>query len=150
MKTLILYKSKKGMTKKLAELVSQELKSAALYNLNDFNGELNDYEKIIIGSPVYIGKIDKQIKKFIDLNFPSLKTKSTRFFLCGMNYDNTQDVVGLNFSAEQAKTFKIDYIGGAYNFEKLNFLQKFIIKKVSGETESREVVLQERLLQLIK
>ncbi len=150
MKTLILYKSKKGMTKKLAELVNQEVKSADLYNLNDFKADLNNYERVIIGSPVYIGKIDKQMKKFIDNNFSSLNNKSTRIFLCGMNYDNTQDVIDLNFSDEQAKAFRIDYIGGAYNFEKLNFLQKFIIKKVSGETKSREVVLKDRLLALIK
>ncbi len=150
MKTLILYKSKKGMTKKLAELVNQEVKNADLFNLNDFNGDLKLYEKIIIGTPVYIGKIDKQIKKFIDNNFSILKDTSTSIFLCGMNYDNTQDVISLNFTDEQAKVLKIDYIGGAYNFEKLNFLQRFIIKKVSGETKSREVVLQERLLKLVK
>lgn len=150
MKTLILFASKKGMTEKLAYLVKEKRNNAEIYEIKKFNKDLNNYDEIIFGSPVYMGKINKFVKKYIDENFELLKTKSPKLFLCGMNYDNTEEVVNLNFSENQIKTLKIDYIGGAYNFEKLNFLLKFMIKKISGETKSREVIFDERIEKLIK
>jgi len=65
-----------------------------------------------------------------------------------MSNEDEQEVINKHFT-EIEKNYFIHYLGGAYNFEKMKFLQKFMIKKITGETESKEIILDERIEELI-
>ena len=64
MNTLIVYSSKYGCTEKCAKLIKQELNDPAdlinLKNINIKDINLSKYDKVIIGGPIYIGKIQKR------------------------------------------------------------------------------------------
>lgn len=53
-KTLLVYASKKGMTETLAELIKEDLGQIDLVNINEKQADPKPYDKIIIGSPIYI------------------------------------------------------------------------------------------------
>ncbi|MFP4478172.1 MAG: flavodoxin domain-containing protein [Candidatus Izemoplasmatales bacterium] len=149
-KTLILYKTNKGMTEKLSNILKQRVETCDLYELNQFNGHLDDYTNILLGTPIYIGKIHKKVKMFIDENISTLLKKNVFCFFSGMNFKEEANVINLNFNSELKNHFTFSYLGGSYQFDKMNFLQKMIIRKVSGENKSKEIILEDKLQAFIE
>jgi len=70
-KALVIYYSRTGNTKKMAESVVEGIKEegieAVLKNVKDVNvDELLEYDALIIGSPTYYGTMSAEIKKLLD------------------------------------------------------------------------------------
>ena len=68
---IVIYYSRSGNTKKMAELVIEGLKNekieAVLKEVKDANvDDLLQYDAIIIGSPTYYGTMSAEIKKLLD------------------------------------------------------------------------------------
>jgi len=71
MKALIVYYSRTGTTKKMAELIAEEARSAGLeidlLSVSEVKPEqLLDYEGIIMGSPTYYGTLAAELKELLD------------------------------------------------------------------------------------
>jgi flavodoxin len=99
MKVLIVYESKYGNTKKVAELISEGIKSGgeheiSIENVNDIDLSKDEiYDLILIGSPNHMGGPTKTIKKFIDkLPKSPLKGKSFAVFDTYMKKDEGKAV----------------------------------------------------------
>jgi NAD(P)H dehydrogenase (quinone) len=70
-KALVVYYSKSGNTKKMAEMITESIKKegieVALKDVSDVKvDELLEYDAIIIGSPTYYGTMAAEIKKLFD------------------------------------------------------------------------------------
>jgi NAD(P)H dehydrogenase (quinone) len=70
-KVLVVYHSRTGNTKRMAEIVAKGAKEAGgEVTLKDVNEtrpkQLLDYDAIVIGSPVYYGSMAAEIKKLLD------------------------------------------------------------------------------------
>lgn len=80
MKTLILYSSHDGQTKKIAGFIANKL----MAEVNDIHGNceynLAEFDQIIIGASVRYGHFNKLLYKFIEKNAALLNTKQTAFF----------------------------------------------------------------------
>ncbi len=150
MKTLVLYNTRKGATEKCAQHIYSNLNNGDVFNMDEFNGDLSNYSKIYIGSPVYIGSLDKKVKTFIENNKQVLLTKELVLFICSMNESEFDDMLNRNLSEEIKKHASIHCVGGAYYFDKLNWLQKFVIKKMAGITETKESIKFDVLDQIAK
>lgn len=144
MKTVIIYSTKKGCTEKCANYIKSKT-TADLFSMKNFKGNIEEYDHVILLSPTYVGSINKKIKAFIEENESSLLKRKVSFGLVGMNITELDNTIKINFSESFINHSKIEYIGGGYNFEKLNFLQKVIIKKVAGVTESMEDIKYDSL-----
>ena len=71
MKVLIIYYSRGGTTKRMAEIISEEFKTQKVKNkiisCQDATAkDLLDYDGIIIGSPTYYGTMAAEVKKLLD------------------------------------------------------------------------------------
>jgi menaquinone-dependent protoporphyrinogen oxidase len=148
-KKLLLYETKKGMTQKLAQLLKESVSDMDVFEAKKFNGRMNQYDSIILGTPIYMGKINKHIKKVMNEKANILSDKKTAIYLCGMGMEDEPQVIMNNFTKKEIDHYFIHYLGGAYNFERMNFLQKFIIKKLTGESQSKEIVLEKKMKELI-
>ncbi|MHA2037772.1 MAG: flavodoxin family protein [Promethearchaeota archaeon] len=87
MNIIIIYDTKHGNTKKVAELIGEGLKSVeentiTYLNVEEFDpNKEENYDLILIGTPNHYGKPTKPIKKFIeDLPNSSLKVNSFSVF----------------------------------------------------------------------
>ena len=70
-KAIVIYYSRSGNTKKMAELVAEGINKAGIeVTLQDVKNadadELLKYDAIIVGSPVYYGSMSAEIKKLFD------------------------------------------------------------------------------------
>lgn len=152
MNTLIVYATKYGCTKKCAELLSKELNDKAdVMNLKNIGAiDISKYEKIIIGGSVYMGRIQKEVTEFCSKNLDKLKEKSIGLFLCGMQEgDILSTEFTQNFPSELINIAKaMECLGGEFIFEKMNFMEKFIVKKISKVTSNKSSILEKNIHKL--
>ena len=77
MKGIIIYKGRYGATKQYAEWLGEELKIPA-FSAENIKEEISDYDFLIIGSSVYIGKLE--IRNWLKRNLQSISKKKIFFF----------------------------------------------------------------------
>ena len=131
-KSLIIYSSKYGTTKKYAEMIAEEL-GGDIYSVNDFNQKiLNNYDTIIIGSGLYAGKI-KGINIIVN-NYETLKNKKLVLFTCGLadyskieNINSIYNILKKEFSEKIIESIKIFYLRGGINYKKLTLKHKIMM-----------------------
>ena len=149
MNTLIAYASKYGCTEKCAELLSKELIGKVdVINLKEVRDiDISKYEKIIIGGSIYIGKIQKEVTDFCSKNLDKLREKRIGLFICGMQEGDTINTeLDQNFNTVLIKIADAkEYFGGEFIFDKMNFLDKLVVKKVSKIRSNKSNILEDNI-----
>lgn len=135
MKTLILYATKYGATESCAKLLAQNLEGEVqIANVKQAKGiDIRKYDRVILGSSIYVGQVNKQLKEFTITNLEVLRTKETGAFLCCMEEGEAAEAQMINgFPNELLDKAKAkDYFGGEFRFNKMNFFERFAIKKIT-------------------
>ena len=135
MKTLIVYASKYGCTADCANFLEKKLSGdITLVDINKAPKTLdvNDYDTIIIGGSVYIGRVSKNLRAFCESNLDALLKKNIGIFLCSALADQFNDTLKNNFPVlllDNAKAIRL--FGCEARLEKMNFMDKMMIKAVT-------------------
>lgn len=129
MNTLIVYATKYGTTQTCAEKIHAHIE-ADIRPISTINQViLSDYDRIIIGSSVYIGRIRRPMIKFIKKNQAELLKKSLHLFLCSGDSKDFSELMGpIAKKAEQKVHF-----GSEIKASEMNWFDRYVMKKVSGE-----------------
>ncbi|GHP14423.1 hypothetical protein YK48G_18480 [Lentilactobacillus fungorum] len=137
MKYLILYATKYGATKEVAEKLDSLLDETDVINIKTEKiPDVSMFDAVIIGSPVTAGMVKASIKDFINANKNELMTKPLGIYLCGLQTDNEEEYLEQNFPKDllaHAKTKSC--VGGIYDPNKCGFFARVAIKKVAKLTE---------------
>ncbi|WP_373845383.1 flavodoxin domain-containing protein [Clostridium sp.] len=139
MKTIVIYKSKTGFTKKYAEWIAEEL-SADIFDASKVNiNMLNKYDTIVYGGSLYaVGIIGvKLIKK----NINKLKDKRLVVFATGASPSRDNDInqiINKNFTVDEQKYIKFFYLRGGFNYKKLNPFDKFLMTLLKWKIKSKK------------
>ena len=80
MKTLILYSSHDGQTKKIAAYIAEIIKENVDVKSISDKVNLQDYDRIIIGASIRYGHFNKQLYKMLEKHTALLNQKITAFF----------------------------------------------------------------------
>ncbi|MBL7971527.1 MAG: flavodoxin domain-containing protein [Prolixibacteraceae bacterium] len=140
MKTIIIYTTSHGCTEKavkeLTQKLSGEIQSVDLRHQSA--PPLTEFDRIIIGGSIHAGKIQKQIRTFCTDNMKVLKTKEIGLFICCMyEPEIAREQIRNAFPEELHQMAKTEAIfGGEYNFEKMNFVEKMLVKKIARVREN--------------
>ena len=140
MNSIIIFDSKTGTTKTCANYVKDHLNIEKSYHVKDVNFSLNEYNNIIICTPIYFGRISKKIKQFIKGNKSILLQKNLTLVVVCMNQSEYNQTIENNFDEEIRNHADIVYGGGAYHLKKLNFIQRFMVKKIASITDDVEKI----------
>lgn len=134
MKTVIIYYSKHGTTKKAAHQIGDILGMETDYiSLKEHpEPDIRSYERVILGTSIYAGRPGKPMSKFCHKNETLLKQKTIGLFICGMNleqeekemYDAFPDYLHSIAVAE-------GILGGEFLLDKMNFIERFITQKIT-------------------
>lgn len=135
MKTLIVYGTKYGCTEKCARILSEKLTGEVdMYNLKGLKDvDISQYDKVIIGGSIHIGKIRKEVEEFCSEKLDELRSKKVGLFICCMRDGETaKEELNNAFPKELlASAIAKEYFGGEFIFSKMKFLDRLIVKKVS-------------------
>lgn len=140
MKTLILYLSKHGTCEKMAFRLAEKLswQGIDIIDLAHHIPKIDSYDNIIIGASIHMGKIHKKTSKFCDKNKDILLAKNLAIFLTSrekgeigiQQYENS-----FNETLRQhASTYVL--LGYELLFDKMNIIEKVLMKKIVGTTET--------------
>jgi menaquinone-dependent protoporphyrinogen oxidase len=152
MNTLIAFGTKYGCAQKCAiELAKEFDGNVELVNLKEKgNVALSGYDRVIIGGSAYVGKIQKEVTEFISANMNELLKKKVGLFICGMQEgDMMEKEIAENFPAELiSKAKSVMNFGGEFNFKKMNFMEKAIVKKISKVSSDKSDIHHDNIKKL--
>lgn len=133
MKTLLAYGSKYGATEgctvSLCNFLTGEIDKLNLKEKKEI--VWNEYDKVILLTPVYAGDAPKYVKNFGKKNNTELLTKKIGIcFCCMTERDNLLKGYALNtFSKELVEhTSVIECIGGTFQYAKMTSMEKNLLK----------------------
>ncbi|MDK2563131.1 flavodoxin domain-containing protein [Romboutsia sedimentorum] len=139
-KTVVIYKSKYGSTKRYAGWIALKL-DADLYEVRDIRvRDLDDYDTIIYGGGLYIGKING-IKFLID-NYEKIKNKKIIVFAVGMesnNIDINKKTLDMNFDEDMINNINLFNFIGAFDYSKLNLIDKVLMKGLKSRISKKNI-----------
>jgi menaquinone-dependent protoporphyrinogen oxidase len=139
MKSLIVYCSSHGTTEKAVRFLSGSLEGEILaidLKRDKDKYDLASFDTVIIGGSIHVGNIQRKIKQFIKNNLDTLLEKEIGLFLCCI-HDGETAIEQFNnaFPQELRKNSAVmGLFGGEFLLSEMNFLEKQIVKKVSGAT----------------
>lgn len=140
-KIAIIYASKHGTTEKVAQRLAARLDGdVSLISLKqNKNPDIKSFDTIILGTAIYAGAPQKVMTAFCQSNEGELLGKAIGLFICGMqpgSETREKEIVDAYSKTLRQHAKATAFLGGEFLFEKLNFFEKLIVKKVSKVTSS--------------
>jgi len=151
MKTAIVYDTSHGTTEKVANMIASFNSSIEIFNLKENkNVNLDEFDQVIIGGSIHVGKIRRRVKEFCLKNLDKLLQKRVGLYLCAMNEPEYENELKLAFSEELRNHAVIKkVVGGEFLFDRMNFLERFIVKKISGINETTSKLDEKGIMQIV-
>jgi len=135
-KVLIAYTSRRGTTEEIARAIGAELEAAGnTVTVADMKGiaSIEGYGAVIIGSPVYLGQVEKAVHAFVARNRDGLLPVPVAAFAVGITPVNSpaaavEEVLGnLRTALEPVKPVGITMFAGRLELSRLSFLERTMI-----------------------
>ena len=138
--TLIVYASKHGFVRNCVDRLAARLDGRVMsVDLKkDSNPDPGNYDNVIVGGSIHAGHIQKSVRRYLDHRAGLLQTKKLGLFLCCMEEGEKAEKEFKESYPEEwtAHAAATGIFGGAFDFNKMNFLEKAMVKKAAGVTES--------------
>ena len=142
----ILYATVDGQTLKICKKLKEELLQnnnlVELYSIDDFNKEIANFDKLIIGSSIRYGVHHKKIIEFINTNKTKLDTIKTAFFSVNLvarkpekNTPDTNPYVIKFFKTINWKPTIVNVFAGKLNYKKYPFFDRKMIQLIMWMTK---------------
>ncbi len=142
-RVLVAYATKYGATAGIAEKIGQVLREAGLaVDVKPVGkaGEPTDYQAVVLGSAVYMGRWRKEATKFLRANEKALASRPVWLFNSGpLGEGDPVEMAGdLGFPkslrplADRIRPRDIAIFHGAVDLQKLNPLERWMFKKVNS------------------
>ena len=143
---LLIYASVDGQTKKISNFLSDQLKQegkhVVLYDVNEFDGKLETFDKIIIGSSIRYGVHHKTLIDFINLNKDALDVHKTAFFSVNLvarkpekNQADTNPYVIKFFKEITWRPTLVEVFAGKLDYKKYPFFDRIMIQFIMWMTK---------------
>ena len=131
MKILIAYTSRTGTVTKCVEMLTEMLRARCEVELCDMSvgtpNSLGNYDAVVIGSSVRMGRISKQIKSYVKSNLDVLNNMPCAFFLCCGLPDDFDDYIDINLPRDFAPSHGKYCFGGELKPKNAKGFDRFII-----------------------
>jgi menaquinone-dependent protoporphyrinogen oxidase len=138
--TLIVYASNHGFVRNCVDRLAARLDGRVMsVDLKkDSNPDPGNYDNVIVGGSIHAGRVQKSVRRFLDERSGLLKTKKLGLFLgCMEDGEKAEKEFKDSYPADLvAHAAATGIFGGEFDFTKLNFLEKAMVKKAAGVTAS--------------
>lgn len=131
MKTIVVYKSKYGYTKKYAEWIAEALQCEIKENAAF--ADIEDYDVIICGGGCYAGTINGA--KLITKNLSRLSGKKIILFAVGSSSGADKDIISFwkkNLTDEQRENIAHFYLRGGFDYGRLGTADRLMMNMLKA------------------
>ena len=139
MRSVIIFSSTDGQTKKICEVIKENLlnkdehRLVSIENVSDVN--IESYDSIIIGASIRYGKHNSKVTNFVKQNINFLQKKKNAFFSVnvvarkkGKDTPETNPYVQKFLNKTKWKPNKLSVFAGKVDYPRYNFLNKQVIR----------------------
>jgi menaquinone-dependent protoporphyrinogen oxidase len=144
-KLAIIYSSVDGQTLKICNALTKQLKEynqlVDLFSINDFHGDINSYDKIVIGSSIRYGVHNKNIIEFINAHKEELEAKISVFFSVNLvarkpekSTPTENPYVVKFFKTITWKPTYVEVFAGKIDYKKYTFFDRIMIQLIMWMT----------------
>ena len=141
MKSLIIYSSTDGQTKKICEVIRENFNNKEFVEIlpleDAFHLNINNYDQIILGASIRYGNYKSNLFKFIKYNIKILETKKNAFFSVNVvarkNEKNTPDTnpyINKFLKKTNWRPKKIEVFAGKVDYPNYNLFNKLVIRLI--------------------
>lgn len=128
MKTLIIYSSMYGCTKRCAERVASSLSDVKVCSYDEIPS-IDSYDRVIIGASIAAATIKGKLKKWLKANEAKLLEKEIHIFIC--SGEENPDYITNNFSTKLLAHAKNKvFFGGEFRFADTKGFTRLIMKMI--------------------
>lgn len=139
MRSVVIYKSKTGFSKKYAQWIAEEL-SADIFEVSKCTiANIKAYDVVVYGGSLHAVGINGI--NFITKNFDQLKDKKIIIFATGASpaRENVlNEVTNRNFTLKQQNCIKLFYLRGGFDYNKLGFVDKILMTLLKLKIKSKK------------
>jgi menaquinone-dependent protoporphyrinogen IX oxidase len=137
MKGIIIYKGKYGATAQYAKWMGEDLNFPVYSSVNTSEKKLQESDIVIIGTSVYIGKL--QITQWLKINEPILQDKKLFLFLVAGTppdeKEKLEDYLRSGIPASLRNRITIYFLPGRLVINRLSWKDRFMLKMGAGLTK---------------
>ncbi len=145
-KTVMIYSSVDGQTLKISEKIKevfdQHKQDVELVSIEDFKGNVSDYDRLILGASIRYGVHDKKVIEFINSNIKELDAIRTAFFSVNLvarkpekNAPDTNPYVIKFFKSIDWKPDVVEVFAGMLDYKKYPFFDRIMIQFIMWMTK---------------
>ena len=99
--------------------------------------DIRTYDRIILGTAIYAGSPNRKVTQFCQNNQPLLEQKVIGLFICCMNEEQEAEEMNKAFPEFlQRLSIPKAILGGEFQFDKMNFIERFLTKKIAKVNSS--------------
>ena len=154
MKSLIIYSSTDGQTKKICEAIRENFNNKGFIEIlpleDAFHLNINSYDQIILGASIRYGKHNPMVYKFIEKNKDTLENKKSAFFSVNVvalkaekSTPSTNPYIKKFLKKTNWRPNKLGVFAGKIDYPSLTFLNRSIIRLIMfitrGPTDIKNV-----------
>ena len=146
MKTIVIYNSQTGFTKKYADWISQKANAECVEFSKAKNMNLDSYDSIVFGGWAMAGSITKV--KWFKKNIDKWQNKKLVAFCVGASPIENPELdqfYATAFTQEEFKKVKLFYCPGGLNYEKMpatsKVMMKMFVKMLNNQKDKTEADL---------
>lgn len=151
MKNIVIYSTRKGFSKKIAELVGSKLKGKTdIVDIKE-GCDLSSYDTVVLGGAVIAGEIRNGMYEFTEKHLAELMQKKVALFLCCSQEkpEEVWDYVAKSFHGDLIKhSIACESLGRACYMEKENRFMRIFLKIL--KVPNGEVIREKNLTKLVK
>ena len=149
MKTLILYQTKHGFTESCARFIAKKMTDVTLEKIETPLIDVENYDRIMIGAPIYKGEIEEFTKEFIKNHKVALLKRKLGIFCSGLAKEEFSLAVQNSLPAEVFYHATIVHCGGVVKMHELSILEKLTLRRRLGITKTVEEPMYKNLDELL-
>jgi menaquinone-dependent protoporphyrinogen oxidase len=146
LRTALIYSSTDGQTLKickvLQETLEKENQSLELHSIDDFDGDISGFDRVIIGASIRYGVHNKKIIDFINANKQQLDAIRTAFFSVNLvarkpekSAPDTNPYVVKFFKSIDWKPDMVEVFAGMLDYQKYPFFDRIMIQLIMWMTK---------------
>ena len=136
MKIAIVYATVGGTTRECASLLARELKNheVELFEIGKNEPALSDYDAVVLGFPIMMGKAAKSAKNYIKKHSDELKESNTAYYICCGFVDCFDEYAEKSIPEDmRLRAIDVTCLGGSLDPSRFKGINKFIVKAVRAE-----------------
>ena len=92
-RTLVVYATRYGSTEEIATKMAMVLGPSKCVSCQEFSDDNKDFEMVLLGAPIYSGKLLPEMEEFLKRNDKWLRGRHLAVFCVGLDGDNTANVL---------------------------------------------------------